>query len=225
MRKARQWRTDRQWKRFIATISTALLFSLLASIVWLPTAPFHINSQSATAQVDIGQLVKTAQDDYNSNRFQNALSAWEQAATVFGEQGDLLNQSMALTNLSLSAQQLGYWAEANNSVQEGIDILRRSDENPDQQQVLANALNTQALLQFSTGRSREALVLWQETETIYRKLGNTDRAIASQINQARAQQSLGLYSSASAQLEGDWGGVSEGSDGVVGLADCRTPNA
>ncbi|MEL7083848.1 MAG: CHAT domain-containing protein [Cyanobacteria bacterium J06597_1] len=181
-------------------IATALMFSLLASIVWLPTSPFHVNSQSASAQVDIGQLVKTAQDDYRANRFQNALSAWEQAATAFEEQGDLLNQSMALTNLSLSAQQLGYWPEANNSVQEGIDILRLSDENPDQQRVLANALNTQALLQFSTGRSRYALALWQETETIYRKLGNTDRAIASQINQARAQQSLGLYSSACINL-------------------------
>ena len=57
----------------------------------------------------------------------------------------------------------------------------------------AQALNEQGRQQLSQGRAEEALATWQKAEAAYREAGDPEGIVGSQINQAGALQSLGLY--------------------------------
>jgi CHAT domain-containing protein len=55
--------------------------------------------------------------------------------------------------------------------------------------------------QLQQGQPEVALAMWQEAERSYRRQGNLEGAIGSQINQARALQSAGFYRRAKTLLE------------------------
>ena len=57
----------------------------------------------------------------------------------------------------------------------------------------AQTLNELGREQLSEGRAQEALATWQEAEAAYRKAEDLQGIVGSQINQAGALQSLGLY--------------------------------
>ena len=61
-------------------------------------------------------FVKQAQQHYQAAQFPQAIQEWQQAAEAFAEQGDRLNQAMALGNLALSHQSLGQWNEASSAI-------------------------------------------------------------------------------------------------------------
>ena len=183
-----------QWQRSIASLAAILAFFLASFAVG------HLRNHPAAAQTSGIQLAETGQALYSSGQYRQALSVWQQAAEAFELQDDPLNQAMALNNLSLSAQQLGQWTDAETATNQSLELLRDRNSTATQQRLLATSLDSYAQLQFSTGRPAEALERWQESARHYSDIGDANRVAASRINQARAQQNLGLYSRACSTL-------------------------
>ncbi|MDF5707232.1 MAG: CHAT domain-containing protein [Nostoc sp. S4] len=156
---------------------------LLNDRVWASTA----------VQKQAFDLVEQGKSLYENRQFASALSVWEQAAAAFAAREDKLNQAMALSNLSLTAQQLGRWEQAKNAIATSLNILQTQAKTPERAQILSSTLDIQGQLQLAVGESEAALATWQQAAQIYQTLGNQNGLTRNQINQAQAMQDLGLY--------------------------------
>jgi len=142
---------------------------------------------------DAFQLVSQGDRLYNSEQFQEAARVWQQAAVAFAAQGDNLNQAMALSNLSLTYQQLSDWEKAKEAIAKSLNILPTLEKTKEQQRILAQTLDIQGQLQHRLGQSQVALETWQRAGELYENIGDLNGEANSQINQAQAMQDLGLY--------------------------------
>lgn len=172
-------------------ILAALLCCLSLSI---PLLAAQVSVSTPAPQVQpASSPVESAKELYQSGRFAEAEALWQQTVDLYATKGDRLNQAMALSNLSLTAQQLGKWDVAKSAIAQSLSLLNAQSPNPDRQRVLAATLEIQGQLQQSTGQPEDALQSWKTSAELHRTLGNVNGAIVSQINQAQAQQDLGLY--------------------------------
>jgi len=142
------------------------------------------------------QLVQQGRERYDAGQFSQAATVWQQAMSAFKTQGDVLNQAMILSNLSSAYQQLGQWPQATTAITSSLNLLQtpqHGDASKERLRILAQALNTQGSLQLAMGESEKALETWQQATTSYKKAGLTTGIIGSLLNQAQAEQSMGLY--------------------------------
>jgi CHAT domain-containing protein len=138
-------------------------------------------------------LVEQGKKLYQARQFEEAATVWQQVADALAARGDKLNQAMALSNLSLTYQQLGKWDEAQRAIATSLNLLPTQSRTREQQRILASTLDIQGQLQLSVGQPEDALETWQQAADIYANIGNRDGALGSQINQAQAMQDLGFY--------------------------------
>ncbi len=177
----------------------ALLFILSVAISpAMPAASFaNAKVPSSTFVVqspqNAEQQANKAIQLYREGRFTEAAAAWKLTANVFVAQGDKLNQAMALSNLSLSYQQIGQWEQASDAIAQSLQILKTQPENKEKLQIQAQSLDVFGSLQRETGQSANALNSWQEAANIYGKINQPLKVAQSQINQTQAMQDLGLY--------------------------------
>lgn len=145
------------------------------------------------------QLIQQGKDLYQAGRFAEAATAWQQASSLDEiQRGDRLKQAQLLNYLSLAYQQLNQWQPANSSIATSLTLLQPCADNScrgatSAQLLLAQALNTQGSLQLAQGQAEEALKTWQQAAKTYAQANNEMGRLGSLINQAQAQQSLGLY--------------------------------
>ncbi len=142
------------------------------------------------------QLVQQGKERYDAGQFSQAATVWQQAMSAFKTQGDVLNQAMILSNLSSAYQQLGQLPQATTAITSSLKLLQtpqHGDASKERLRILAQALNTQGSLQLAVGESEKALETWQQATTSYKKAGLTTGIIGSLLNQAQAEQSMGLY--------------------------------
>lgn len=172
------------YKQFVG-----LFLISLFSVVWL-TGTIAVATIPA---LDTATLLQQAQTSYQKGDFQQSQQLWQTLVKQFAAQDDPLNQAMALSNLSLTAQQLGNWETATTAITASQNLLKQANSSPEQQQILAQSLAIQGQLDFNQGRADQALQTWQETAKLYRELDNISGEINSQINQAQAYQELGMY--------------------------------
>lgn len=137
-------------------------------------------------------MVQQGRELYQAERFSEAASMWQQAAEVYQTQGDKLNQAMTLNYLALTYQELGEWSQANATIANSFRLLGKNDSS-EQLPILAQAFNTQASLQLAQGQAEQALITWQQATAIYTQIDDQVGRVGSLINQAQAQQVLGLY--------------------------------
>ncbi len=174
-----------------SSILAALLCCLSLSI---PLLAAQVSVSTPAPQVQAASSpVESAKELYQAGRFAEAEVLWQQTADLHAAKGDRLNQAMALSNLSLTAQQLGKWDAAKSAIAQSLALLNTQSPNADQQRILAATLEIQGQLQQSTGQPDDALKTWKTSAELHRKWGNANGAIASQMNQAQALQDLGLY--------------------------------
>ena len=170
----------------------ALLFILSAvispAIAKVPSSTFVVQSPQNAEQ----QANKAIQL-YREGKFTEAAAAWKLTANVFLAQGDRLNQAMALSNLSLTYQQLGQWEQASDAIAQSLQTLKTQPENKEKLQIQAQSLDVFGSLQRETGQSANALNSWQEAANIYGKINQPLKVAQSKINQTQAMQDLGLY--------------------------------
>ncbi len=184
----------------------ALLFILSAAISpAMPAASFSTRgfanaNAKVPASISIVQSPQNAQQQankatqlYRDGKFTEAAAAWKLTANVFLAQGDRLNQAMALSNLSLTYQQLGQWEQASDAIAQSLQTLKSQPENKEKLQIQAQSLDVFGSLQRETGQSANALNSWQEAANIYGKINQPLKVAQSKINQTQAMQDLGLY--------------------------------
>jgi CHAT domain-containing protein len=178
--------------RWRSLILTFLLF-LLSLAVPFAIAQVSFSTPIIQTQQDASQLVERGRGLYQAGQFEEALNIWQQAANSFAARGDKLNQAMALSNLSLSEQQLGKWDEAKIALSQSFNLLQTLPKTQEQQRILASTLDIQGQLQLAVGQPENALKTWQGAADIYREIGSSEGVMGSQINQAQALQDLGLH--------------------------------
>ncbi|WP_404787107.1 CHAT domain-containing protein [Altericista sp. CCNU0014] len=170
----------------------AALLCGLSPIVPLLTAPVSASTPAPPVQ-SASSPIESAKELYRAGRYAEAEVLWQQAADRHAAQGDRLNQAMALSNLSLTAQQLGKWDAAKAAIAQSLALLNAQSPTPNRQRILAATLDIQGQLQQAVGQPNDALKTWKTSAQLHRNSGNANGAIASQINQAQALQDLGLY--------------------------------
>ncbi|MGH7998918.1 MAG: tetratricopeptide repeat protein, partial [Brasilonema sp.] len=177
----------------------ALLFILsgVSPVVAAKVAPPTSVVQSP---YDAQQLANKAVKLYQSGRFEEAAAVWKQTADVFAAKGDKSNQAMALSNLSLTYQQLGQWDKATKAIEDSLALLKTPSQGKDELKILAQSLDIQGYLQRELGQTADALKTWQKATKIYSQTNDQEKLAQSKINQAQAMQDLGLYPRACSTL-------------------------
>ncbi len=159
-----------------------------ASQSWV--ANVEENTFMAKAEISWINLVR---EQAKRGQWQEVIETWQKAVDSFESQGDRLNQSMALTNLSLSYQQLGQWDAAQQAIDQSLQLLETQTPSLEQQRLLANTLEIQGQLYLNVGHPEMALGVWPKAISLYQNLNQPQRILRTQINQANAMQQLGLY--------------------------------
>lgn len=138
---------------------------LFMSAVFLPSTIAAIPSSSVAQQLNAQQLVQQAQQLYETGQFSNAIALWNQAAIAFEANGDHGGQAMALSNLSLTYQQLGQWSQATQAIMNSLALIASSKSSI---LILAQSLDVQGWLQFAQGKVESALATWKQAEQHYK---------------------------------------------------------
>ena len=171
--------------RFLFYFLFSLFLPLLISQISLstPIASIQdINPGSTT------ELVSQAKKLYQNQEFGQAATLWQKTAEIFATQGDRVNQSMALSNLALTQQQLGQWEKSNQAIAESLNLLKNSPQTPDQKRIFAATLDIQAQGELATGATESAVKTWQQAIKFNQEIGNSVGLMQSQINQSQAWQ-------------------------------------
>ena len=152
-----------------------------------------IGAKVAVSQVSGMEIATEARSLYTNKDYRSAVTLWQKAAKTFDRQEDPLNQAMALSNLSLTYQQLGEWRAGKESIESSLAILDRQTPTPELLSLLASSLEIQGKLQVAIGEAESALDSWQEATKIYSQIEDQNGITRSQLNQAQVMQNLGLY--------------------------------
>ena len=150
---------------------------------------------------NLTRLIDRARRLYDNEQYLEASRVWQQAVKRFQQQGNFLNQGVALSNLALTQQKLGNLSSAEKAIASSVELLQTQPVSATQQRILANTLDIQGSIQRSQGQSKVAIKTWQQAENIYQQLDNDRGVINNQINQAKALQDLGYYRRASKILQ------------------------
>lgn len=139
---------------------------------------------------------ETAQHLFEAGQYQAAIAALEQHLSAARSQGDLIEQAIALSNLSLNYQHLGNWQAAEQHVTEALTLV----EGQHSMIVRAQVLDVRGSLELLRGQATQAITTWTEAIKLYQQSNHWERAVSSQINLAQALQQLGLSRRAVTQL-------------------------
>lgn len=175
--------------------SLILLMLLFVLSFTIPLVAHQVWASTVIVQTQQNplQLVEQAKKLYTTGQFEQAALIWQQTAEDCAAQGDKLNQAMALSNLSLTQQQLGKWEEAKQAIATSLQLLETQEQTPTQRRIQAQTFDIQGQLELGVGRSQLALKTWQQAADIYKDIGDKQSFTQNQINQAQAMQELGLY--------------------------------
>ena len=171
--------------------------AVLSLIVVLLIVSIPIRTRASEDKLSVGQSL------YERANYQEAVEVLEQAVSTFQAQADKVGMAIALSNLSLTYQQLGRWQQAERAVVRSLDLLATRTKQLDSEsaRIKAQALNVLARLQFERGQHHSALNTWQQATAISSQLEDEIGVIRTQINQAHALSSLGMYSQAEKILD------------------------
>ena len=148
-------------------------------------------SPPAIAATSAEHLLDQGRQAYTAQRFSEAATAWEEAATLLANQP--LNQALALSYLTAAYQQLSQWDAAERSITQSLALLSTAPASAQTLAVSAQVHNTLGSLQFAQGQTQSALETWQTATDLYAQTGDEARYFNCLLNQVQAQQSLGYY--------------------------------
>lgn len=141
---------------------------------------------------DTGTLFEKGKQYYQQGQYSQAADILQQSILGFSQQGDIVNQAIALSNLSLVLQQLGQGEPAEKVLQESLALIQNLSfaKKP---LILAQMLEIQGQLELNKGQPEQAIKTWKAAFTLYSEAGNWLGKVTTQINQSTALQTLGLY--------------------------------
>ena len=188
--------TKTWWQRCLLGLMTAIFCAVVSPMglsVTFRQAEGHklasIALKEAISAPDRSKIL------YDAGQYAQAIVELKQAIAKFATQGDVINEALALGNLSLAYQQLNNWEEAAKATADSLKLLQ--DPALDRrQQVLAQVLDIQGRGQFNTGKTQQALDSWQQSGAIYQQIGEVSGVLKSRLNSVQALQALGLVTRA-----------------------------
>lgn len=156
------------------------------------------NSAISNQPRDGKALEVLARQRYAAGEFAEAAKYWQQAVSAFEVKGDWLNQAIALSNLSLTYQQLGRWEEANSAIALSRSLLPEESKVKSlvELKAIGQILDIQSNGQWEQGQVNLALKTTQQATKIYVKLKDNLGWKRSLIAQVKTLQALGLYQQA-----------------------------
>jgi CHAT domain-containing protein len=181
------------------SLTILILLGFFISLVINLIQPLSMVAQTPTAQILVQNTTNAATQEqqgrnfYQEGNFSEAVRLWQQAAQIYKNQGNKVNQASVLSNLALAYQQLGQWQQAKQAMRESLALMQQEQPSPTYLQVYAQILNNQGLLQFSQGNAQFAYDSWREAAQVYATVEDSAGVFRAQINQAMALQFLGLY--------------------------------
>jgi CHAT domain-containing protein len=180
------------WRKFIAFLLCVLTgISLTFLLEFRPVIASNVHTLQTQKT---SNLIQQGRELYQSEKYSEAVNIWQLALIAEKNQNNLSSQAMVLNYLTLAYQQLGQWEQAKEAITSSFQILENIKQTtPQTKLILAQNFNTQGSLELAQGQTEKALNSWQQATTIYTETGYTQGIIGSLINQAQAQQALGLY--------------------------------
>ncbi|MEI6327788.1 MAG: CHAT domain-containing protein, partial [Pseudanabaena sp. ELA645] len=160
-----------------------------------------LSSSGNTSSSNTKELADRAQKFYQSGQFDQAIQLWQQVSQIHEQQGNLLELSITLSNLSLAHQKLGQWQPATTTIAKSLEIARALSPNPTSQGAIAQALDIQGNLQLVMGKAEEAVTIWQQASALYEQLGDRPNQLRNTLKQAQALKIQGFYRRSRQSLE------------------------
>ena len=193
-------------KSSVALGLLTLTLTIAIPVIAQPSIPVIVRtSNNALTSITKGRSA------YEAGRYAEAIEAWQKAAKIAKQQGDLRLRVASLNYLSLAHQKLGQWQEAEKCNTFSLKLADTQDESI----VMAQALNSKGSLELATGKSQAALETWEQAAAAYENAGDKIGVIGSQINQAQALQTLGFHRQAQKLLEQTQQQLEEQNDPVL----------
>lgn len=169
-------------------------------------------------------LLQKGKTAYETGRFGEAVQHWQRAAHDYQKHKNTAYQALAGNYLALAYRELGKWREAEEQVNQSIQLIEeytpRRRETANLTAITAQILNTKGSLQLAMGQAELALYSWQQAEDYYNQDQDKVGLFGSRLNQAQALQHLGLYRRAEkllSQLQEDLTQQSDPSLKALGL--------
>ncbi len=191
----------RSWKR---VLFLAMMLVTLVGVTANPAASVgtksvviaqdNVSSSLAPSQNQIFQ----GQQQYESGQISSALQSWQRATEQLQPQS--LQRAVLLSYVSIAAQDLGDWAQAEDAIAQSLSIIASSPRAPQLLRVRAQVLNAQGRLSLKQGKPEAAWETWQQAEADYDRADDLLGSVGAQINQSQALQTMGLYRRANLQL-------------------------
>lgn len=189
-------RVYRNRYRCVGTVLLTLLGIIIVSPVMAHTATALQVKAEASPLLEQGKIF------FAAGQLAKAANLWEQAAQRYESQGNRVEQARSLGLLSLAYFNLGEWKKAQQAVTQSLHLLPPLSElNAQETAILAQSLNTQGTIQLTLGQTDVALDTWKQAAIAYASIGDTTGTLGTQLNQARAWQSLGQYRRSQVLLE------------------------
>ncbi len=152
------------------------------------------------ASESVEALLQQSRQRYEAGQLNEARDLLQQVQQQSQGTENSLVRAVAFSNLALINSQQGNWNAANQAIADSLGTLKTVANSPAKTGVQAQILNVQGRLQLAQGNAQTALQTWQQAASLYRQIGNPNGEIQSQLRQAQALQSLGLYARAYQQV-------------------------
>ena len=177
------------WQHRLRRLLLGFMTALLCA-VFLPAGLVRADFRGPEEQLHANS--QQSRDLFEASAYSEAIAQLQQAVKLYQNNGDNLNQALALRNLAFVYQQLGRWSEARQTVSQGLDVI---DQLPvaERSPILARTLDIQGHLYLSQGKALDALQAWRSSAEIYDQLGDEDRKLRSILTQTQALQAMGHY--------------------------------
>ena len=191
-----------RWKKSLLYLGLVIFSFTLVTAASPVVATVQLESDLVQPAIVANSLLEQGRKLYAAGRLLEAVQVWQQTAQAYRSQGDTLNQALSLSYLATAYQDLGDRAAAETAIADGRSLVQLNGNlQPQALAVLAKILNTQGSLQLASGQPRAALETWRQAAETYAQAQDAFGQLGSQINQAQALQTLGLYRQAQTLLE------------------------
>lgn len=185
---------------FIIAVLSAIALPAIAQETFLFASAPHTPPPALRPIAQTESLEQQAQRLYEAGQYAAAIAVLQQAQQQYQQQGDRAGQAILLSNLALNYQQLGNWDAATQAIDTALGLFKQPQAGTDKG-VLAQVWDVQGSVALARGNPEQALQSWQQAATVYQQTSNVNRATLSQINQAHALMTMGLFRRAIALLQ------------------------
>jgi CHAT domain-containing protein len=194
-----RWWRQKPVRFALFSLSSLCMILAIASVTPIASFPARSADSVSVSTPAVKESLEQGRALYKEGRIVEAIAVWQAASQQFAVSGDVLNQALSLSYVSLAQQELNQWDAAESAIAQSLKLLETT---PKADAILwAQALNTQASLQLHLGKADDALENWNRAQKFYDQAGDKQGSLGCQINQAQALQALGFYRRARQQLE------------------------